>query len=189
MKKNFKVTTKIPEVESANADSELSLFDQRNPDIGFFNMVDDEQIRLSGSKVNYFKFHRSEEYDDVYMEQKNKPIARSPITLYSHYDPKVIEENLTQFGIQLTSDQVFTFNKSYVERRIGRSPIPGDLIQPHFQHVMYEIFEVQEDSFEAYGVYHYVCTAKILRDSPDIQNTPLTDISKELGGVLNSRPD
>jgi hypothetical protein len=161
----------------------LSLFDQRNPDIGFFNLVDEEQIRLSGSKINYFKYSRSTEYDEVYMEQKNKPIARSPIILYAHYDPKVIEENLTQFGIQLTSDQLFTFNKSYVERRIGRAPIPGDLIQPHFQKVMYEIIEVQEDSFEAYGVYHYICTAKVLRDSEDVQATPLTDTSNPLGGV------
>ena len=123
--KNFKVTTQVPEVESANTDSELSLFDQRNPDIGFFNMVDDEQIRLSGSKVNYFKFQRAKEHDDVYMEQKNKPISRSGVILYAHYDPKVVEENLTQFGIQLTSDQLFTFNKSYAERRLGRAPIPG----------------------------------------------------------------
>lgn len=183
MKKNFKVTTQVPEVESANVDSELSLFDQRNPDIGLFNLIDDEQIRLSGSKVNYFKYNRSQEYDEVYMEQKNKPIARSPITLYAHYDPKVVEENLTQFGIQLTNDQIFTFNKSYAERRLGRSPIAGDLIQPHFQNIMYEIYEVQEDSFEGYGVYHYICTAKVLRDSPDIQITPLTDVSNDLGGV------
>jgi hypothetical protein len=48
---------------------------------------------------------------------------------------------------------------------------------------MYEIIEVQEDSFEAYGVYHYICTAKVLRDSEDVQATPLTDTSNPLGGV------
>jgi len=183
MKKNFKVTTQVPDVESSNADSELSLFDQSNPDIGFFNLIDDEQIRLSGSKVNYFKFNRATEYDSVYMEQKNKPINRSPIIVYAHYDPKVIEENLTQFGIQLTNDQLFTFNKSYVERRIGRAPIVGDLLQPHFQNVMYEIVEVQEDSFESYGVYHYICSAKVLRDSEDVNNVPLKDVSDKIGGV------
>jgi len=45
----------------------------------------------------------------------------------------------------------------------------------------YEIFEVQEDSFEIYGVYHLVCSAKLLRDSADVQDTPLTEVSPPLG--------
>ena len=88
-----------------------------------------------------------------------------------------IEENLTQFGIELTNDQQFTFNKSYVEKRLGRSVIPGDIIKPEFQNLKYEVFEVQEDSFEMYGVYHLLCSAKLLRDSEDIhrQIVPTSD--------------
>lgn len=182
MNKNFKTNVKIPEVEIVNSDSELSLFDRNNPDINLFNLVDEENIRLSGSKINYYKFIPSNEYDKVYLEQKNKPISPNAIAVYGHYDPKVIEEPLNQFGIQLTNDQIFTFNKSYIDKKIGRSPIAGDIIQPHFQNVKYEIFEVQEDSFEAYGVYHYVCTAKVLRDSEDIQNMRRTKTSPPVGG-------
>jgi len=47
---------------------------------------------------------------------------------------------------------------------------------------VYEIFEVVEDSFESYGVYHLVCSAKLLRDTPTIQDTPITDTSEEVGG-------
>jgi hypothetical protein len=35
----------------------------------------------------------------------------------------------------------------------------------------FEIFEVQEDSFEAYGVYHLVCAAKLLRDAKTLLGT------------------
>jgi len=51
-----------------------------------------------------------------------------------------------------------------------------------FQEQKYEIFEVVEDSFEAYGVYHLVCSAKLLRDSTEVQDTPLSKVSDELGG-------
>ena len=40
---------------------------------------------------------------------------------------------------------------------------------------------MQEDSFEIYGVYHLACSAKLLRDSEDVQRTPLTEVSEELG--------
>ena len=116
------------------------------------------------------------------MESRNKPVAKEPVIVYGHYEPRVLEENLTQFGIELTNDQFFVFNKSYIERVLKRTPIPGDQIKPKFQNWKWEIFQVQEDSFEAYGVYHLVCSAKILRDAPEVQDTPLTDVSEELGG-------
>lgn len=182
-KKNFKVTTNVPDPEVFHQDSELSLFDQNNPDIGFMNLVNEEQIRLSGSKIKFYRFVQTKEYDDVYMEQRNKPISTQPIIVFGHYDPKAVEENLTQFGIELTNDQLFTFNKSYIDRKIGRSPIAGDILEPFFQKIRYEVIEVQEDSFEAYGVYHYVCTAKVLRDYKEIQGQTLTDTSDPVGGV------
>jgi hypothetical protein len=76
------------------------------------------------------------------------------------------------------------FNKSYMEQRIKGHLKAGDVLQPRFQNQKYEIFEVQEDSFEIYGVYHLVCSAKLLRDSADVQNTPLSQVSDRL-----SRPE
>ena len=183
MKKNYKVTTKLPELPDLDeGESLLNLFDQDNPDINLFNLVDDEMIRLAGSKFFFYKYYQTDEYDEVYMESRNKPVAKNAIVVHGHYDPISMSEELTQFGIELTNDQLFTFNKSYIERKIGRSVIPGDIVKPAFQDQMYEIFEVVEDSFEAYGVYHLVCSAKLLRDAPDVQDTPLTEVSDELGG-------
>lgn len=181
--KNYKVTTKLPALPDIDTeDSALSLFDQDNPDMNLFNLVDDEMIRLAGSKFYLYKFFESEDYDEVYMEQKNKMVSRTPITVHGHYDPISMSEELTQFGIQMENDQVFTFNKSYIESKLGRSVIPGDIIKPMFQEQKYEIFEVVEDSFEAYGVYHLVCSAKILRDNEEVQDTPLSKLSPEVGG-------
>ena len=161
---------------------ELNFFDPANPDINLFNLIDDEMIKISGSELLYFPYARSTgDFDEVYMEERNKPLAPEPIVVYGHYEPKVLEENLTQFGIELTNDQLFIFNKTYMEQRIKGHLKPGDVLQPKFQNQKYEIIEVQEDSFEIYGVYHLVCTAKLLRDSSDVQDTPLTDSSKPLG--------
>jgi hypothetical protein len=183
MKKNWKVTTDVPELpEIDGEESLLNLFDQQNADINLFNVVDDELIRLAGSKFYFYKYYQSQEYDEVYMESRNKPIAKTPIVVHGHYDPISMSEELTQFGIELTNDQLFTFNKSYIERKLGRSVIPGDVIKPVFQNQSYEIFEVVEDSFEAYGVYHLVCSAKLLRDAPTVQDNPLSQVSDELGG-------
>ena len=68
-----------------------------------------------------------------------------------------------------------------MEQRIKGHLKAGDVLQPKFQNQRYEIIEVQEDSFEIYGVYHLVCAAKLLRDSDDVQDTPLTDVSEPLG--------
>jgi len=175
-KENFKVNIQVPPLADADemTDSELSLFDPDNPDIGLFNLVDDELIKLSGSRLFFYKYYQNEDYDNVYMESRNKPIATDPVRVFGHYEPRVLEENLTEFGIELTNDQVFVFNKSYIERKIGRIVIPGDVIKPEFQNQKYEIFQVQEDRFESYGVYHLMCSARLLRDSRDVQDTPLT---------------
>jgi hypothetical protein len=184
--KNYKVTTKLPELPDIDTgDSELNLFDQNNPDINLFNLVDDEIIRLSGSKIYFYKYNQSEDYDEVYLESRNKPISKIPILVHGHYEPDAIAENLTNFGIELVSDQLFTFNKSYIERKLGRPVIPGDVVKPVFQNQKYEIYQVVEDSFEAYGIYHLVCNAKLLRDNPTNQDARLTDTSDPLGGYDN----
>ena len=183
MKKNFKVTTDLPQLPDLDGEeSLLSLFDQNNADINLFNLVDDEMIRLAGSKFYFYKYQQSEYFDPVYMESRNKPISIQPIVVHGYYEPIAMSENLTQFGIELVNDQVFTFNKSYIERKLGRSVIPGDVIKPAFQDQRYEIFEAVEDSFEVYGVYHLVCSARLLRDTPEIQDEPLLDMSDPLGG-------
>jgi len=181
--KNFKVAvTPAPLPQLEDSDGQLNFFDPSNPDINLFNLVDDEMIKISGSQILYYQYLQGDsQYDEVYMEARNKPLSKQPVIVYGHYEPKVLEENLSQFGIELTNDQVFVFNKTYMEQRIKGHLKAGDVLQPKFQNQKYEIIEVQEDSFEIYGVYHLVCTAKLLRDSSDVQDTPLTDTSDPLG--------
>ena len=190
-KKNWKVTTRLPELPDLDGeDSPLNLFDQENADINLFNLVDDELIRLGGSKFYFYKYNQGQEqYDDVYLEARDKPVSKNALMVHGHYDPIAMSEELTQFGIELTNDQLFTFNKSYIERKLGRPVIPGDIVKPVFQDQRYEIFEVVEDSFEAYGVYHLVCSAKLLRDAPDVQDTPLTQVTDDLGGYAGGSED
>ena len=184
--KNYKVGVKpppLPVLEEPGG--ELNFFDPANPDINLFNLIDDEMIKISGSQLVYYRYLQStKDYDEVYLEERNKPISKSGVIVYGHYDPTVLEENLSEFGIELTNDQVFTFNKSYIEQKLNGPLKAGDVIQPRFQNQKYEIFEVQEDSFEIYGVYHLVCSAKLLRDSSDVQDTPLTQTTDVL-----SRPN
>ena len=173
--KRFKVGIEMPPLISLEGETELSLFDPQNPDLGLFNLIDEEQIRLSGSKLLYYKYFQSEStVDPIYMEERKKVLHSEPLTVFGHYNPTPVEENLTQFGIELTSDQLFVFNKSRIETVLERTPIPHDVIQPKFQNIKYEIIEVQEESFEIYGVYHLVCSAKILRDSDEVVQEALT---------------
>ena len=64
-------------------------------------------------------------------------------------------------------------------------PQIGDQIKPFFQNQKYEITEVQEDSFEIYGVYHLVCTAKILRDDEGVLNQDTSDRADDVGGYID----
>tara|TARA_R100001530_G_scaffold115437_1_gene82369 strand:- start:285 stop:851 length:567 start_codon:yes stop_codon:yes gene_type:complete len=184
--KNFKVTTPMPPLPELLGGTKLSLFDQTNNDINLFNLVDDEIIRLGGSELLYYKFRRSEDYDEVYRESRSKVVDTEPILVHGHYNPTVLEESLTEFGIELTNDQLFIFNKSYIEQALTRSPIPGDILEPKFQSQKYEIFEVQEDSFEIYGVFHLACSARLLRDSKEVVDEILPERSNDLGGYLDA---
>lgn len=150
-------------------ESPFRLFNKLS-DQNLFNIIDQEQIKLAGSPLLVYKYHQEVQVDDVYGEERNKTIALEPIRVYGHYEPKPIEENLTQFGIELVNNQQFIFNRTYVEKKLGRILIPGDIVKPEFQNLKYEVYEVQEDSFEMYGVYHILCSAKLLRDSQDIHN-------------------
>lgn len=180
-KKNYKVTTNMPVIPKDNRDPILSLFDQDNPDINLFNLIDDEIIKISGSEFLYYKYYRSEEdWDDVYMEDRNKTITSQAITVHGHYEPKALEKPLSEFGIELTNDQIFIFNKSYISQELHRDPIEHDVIKPLFQSQRYEITEVQEDSFEIYGVYHITCTARLMRDTRD-QIEDHMDSVKQIG--------
>lgn len=159
-----------------NYESPFRLFNKAN-DRNLLNIIDEEQFRLGGSPIMFYKYYQNIEIDDVYGEERGKTISVEPVRIYGFYEPRAIEENLTQFGLELVNDQTFTFNKSYMERRLGRIPIPGDILKPQFQNMKFEIYEVQEDSFETYGVYHLTCTARLLRDSENIhkQIVPKSD--------------
>lgn len=178
----FKVTT--PPTNFPNvSDSPLSLYNKKN-DKNLFNIIDAEHIKLSGSKVFLYKYIPSEDVDDVYMEVRQKTISPEPVVLWAHYDPRPIEENLGEFGVEIQYDQTFIFNKSYVEMTAGRPILIGDIIEVEFQNVKFEVFEVQEDSFESYGVYHLLVHAKLLRDTEQMHNDSLMDRTDRLGGKL-----
>ena len=180
----FKVTTPPTHlIQDSNESSMLSLFDKNNSDKNLFDMVDDELIKLSGSEIMLFKYMKSDDYDDVYMESRQKPISIEPIKLFGNYDPRALEENLTQFGLEIQNDQVFIFNKNHVERRVGRSIIPGDVLKPLFQNIKYEVYQVQDDSFESYGIYHLTVHAKLLRDTEQIHNDDINTVDHQ-GGRL-----
>lgn len=184
-KKLYKVSTQMPAIPELEGKSELSFFDPENADLNLFNLVDDELIRISGSEFLYYKYLRSQDYDEVYLENRSKAIASEPILVYGHYEPKPVEQNLNEFGLELTNDQIFIFNKTYITQKISRDPQAGDVIKPKFQNQKYEIFEVQEDSFQIYGVYHMVCAAKLLRDELAVVDEPLTELSDDVGGYYD----
>jgi len=183
--KRYKVSTEMPPLPELLGGTELSLFDQTNNDINLFNLVDDEIIRLGGSELYYYKFRMNDDYDTTYLETRSKVIDSEPIVVYGHYNPTVLEESLTEFGIELQNDQIFIFNKSYIEQRLHEIPKAGDIIKPKFQNQKYEIYEVQEDSFELYGVYHMACSAKLLRDEQSVIEEPMLDRSNDLGGYID----
>ena len=166
--KQFKANQKRLVPPNPSKSGSMRMFDLDNPDIDLFNMVDDELIRMSGSELYIYKYEVDENFDDIYGENRVKAIRQEPILVEGHYDPRAFEENLTEFGIEMTNDQLFTFNKSYIEAKLGRPLIAGDIIQPRFQNVYFDVYEVVQDGFEVYGVYHLLASARVLRDKPEI---------------------
>jgi hypothetical protein len=185
-KKKYRVTTPMPPLPELLGGTELSLFDQTNNDINLFNLVDDEIIRLGGSELLYYKFRMGDDdYDETYLEARSKVLDSKPMLVYGHYNPTVLEETLSEFGLEIQNEQIFIFNKSYIEQKLHEEPKAGDVIKPRFQNQKYEIYEVQEDSYEIYGVYHMACSAKLLRDTEAVLDEDLDERTNDLGGYLN----
>ncbi len=183
-KEHFKDSKEIPFIQDPVEEegSILNLYDPNNPDIHLFNLIDDEHIKLSGARLQYFKVIMQDGgYDEVYMEYDNKINELEPIIVYGTYNPNVIEVELSNFGLRPTNDQIFTFNKSYIKRRLGREPLAGDIILSDFQNIKYRIHQVQEEAFNLYGVYHYILTASVLRDSADVRDDTIVKTSPKLG--------
>ena len=111
MNKRFS-TNQNRRLSKGSADSKLSLFDRGSNDLELFNLVDEELIRLSGSKIYYYKSFIDESYDKVYLESRNRIVSKTPIILWASFDPRAIEEEMSEFGLELTNDQTFVFNKS-----------------------------------------------------------------------------
>ena len=176
----------MPPLPELLGGTELSLFDQTNNDINLFNLVDDEIIRLGGSELLYYKFRMGDDdYDETYLEARSKVLDSKPMLVYGHYNPTVLEETLSEFGLEIQNEQIFIFNKSYIEQKLHEEPKAGDVIKPRFQNQKYEIYEVQEDSYEIYGVYHMACSAKLLRDTEAVLDEDLDERTNDLGGYLN----
>lgn len=165
--RNFQVQN-LPEAAEEIPVGKLSIFDRGSPDIGFLNGIDQEIIQLGGSLFHYYPILDSDAFDDVYEETRDRLVG-SPLEVWGQYDAKVVEQNLAQFGIEYLNDQTITFNKSYIEEKVGRVPKAGDILKSLFQNIFFDIFEVQEDSFEIYGVYHLILSARILRDTSEVQ--------------------
>lgn len=174
LRKYFRQFEQVTPVDHTHSsDSELNMFDMDNPDIGFFNLIDEELISIAGSELIVYKYERDNSHDDLYEEDMIKKYSEK-VYVKGHYDPQPIQEELSEFGAKLTNDQIFIFNKPYIESKIGRTLIPGDVIQPKFQNLMYQVHEVQENSFAAYGVYHLDCAATLRRDLESLINENLT---------------
>lgn len=153
----------VSDDEFSNQGVSLNLFDEENPDIQLFNIVDQEMISLAGSDAYYYKFNPDENYDKTFNEERVKQYS-DKVLVKTHYSPFPLGEEITKFGIQLSNEQTFTFNREYIKEKLGRYPIPGDAIQPRFQAVMFEVIEAQEESFQSYGVYHILVTARVRKD-------------------------
>ena len=126
-----------------------------------------------------------DDYDETYLEARSKVLDSKPMLVYGHYNPTVLEETLSEFGLEIKNEQIFIFNKSYIKQKLHEEPKAGDVIKPRFQNQKYEIYEVQEDSYELYGVYHMACSAKLLRDTEATLDEDLGERTNDLGGYLN----
>lgn len=146
----------------------LNLFHDNNPDIGYFNRIDQEVIELGGSDFYYIKWYQSDNYDKLYEEDREKVYASEKILIRGHYPPMPLVQEMSKFGVNFGNDQQFTFNKDYILKKIGREPKPGDIIQPRFQNVYFEVKEVQDQGFQVYGVYHLVLSAQLKKDVDSI---------------------
>ena len=173
MSKKDKFNKPNPEngVDTENIFSEesLSIFDDFGEDRILLDSVDKELIDLGGSEISIYKYIGENNFDDLYDEDRIKVLEPVPKIVYGHFEPVAIEQPLNEFGLTKEADFEFTFNKNNIDKLLGRPLKPGDVLKPSFIDWYFRVYEVQEDSFESYGVYHYSIKADLWRDGEYVQ--------------------
>ena len=75
------------EIEDIFNEGTLSVFEDFGADRALFNMVNNELIKLGGSEVTVYKFLSTENFDDLYDEDRIKALSPVPVGTYAHFDP------------------------------------------------------------------------------------------------------
>ena len=79
-KKHFREFESVGDQEGESTDANLlNLFDENNPDISLFNLIDEEIIGLGGSEFYVYKYEiDGATTDDLYGEDSSKRTLRTP---------------------------------------------------------------------------------------------------------------
>lgn len=157
---------------------DLRMFDPANPDQDLMHSIDQEDIELSGSPIYYYKvFIDDNNYDDLYMESRNKVRAQHAVELYAHWEPVTPTNDLGSFGIDSPDEVTFSFNiREFKEKTGDDLPDVGALIYTPFDKNWWEIIQYNHggagEGFKIWGKYRFaVLTRKYQESMTDVEPT------------------
>lgn len=149
----------------------LKTFDTENVDQDLIHSVDQEAIELSGSPIFYYKvFIDESNYDDLYMESRNKIRVQDGIELYAQWEPVTPTNDMGVFGIDSPDEVTFNFNIRDFREKVGDDiPKVGALIYTPFDKNWWEIIQynhgVEDGDFKLWGKYRFAVLARKYQES------------------------
>ena len=157
---------------------DLKQFDPNNPDQDLIHAIDQELINLSGSPVYYYKVHIDENnYDDLYMESRNKIRAQHAVELYAHWIPISPTNDMGVYGLDSPDEMTFNFNVRVFRDETGDDlPQVGALIYTPFDKNWWELIQYNhgenESEFKLWGKYRFACLCRKYQESDtDVEPT------------------
>lgn len=128
-------------------------FDDNAPEHDLFNIWDQEAIMVGGSPIFYYElFIDTNNIDPIYLENRSKIFAPTPVELWGYYEPITSQNNQTPFGIDSPDDMLFEFNYRAVLNTLGHVPKIGSrLFTPLFKE-NWVVIERKTAEFKLYGV-------------------------------------
>lgn len=138
-------------------------------DLNLFSRLDQEQFRLFGLKVFYFKLKDHQvNYDSVFRDYFSFPDYDEPaeIRAFLHLDPNT-SHALGDTGAVQNADRsgTLSLNIQMIENDIGRRPILGDVLYSLQLQQKFQIYEIAKDTYRLSKPLRYLCKIRLLQES------------------------
>lgn len=138
-------------------------------DLNLFSRMDQEQFRLFGIKIFYYKLKDQQvNYDSTFRDYFSFPDYEEPIEIraFLHLEPNT-SHAMGDTGAVQNAERTGTMsvNMQLIDHQIGRRPILGDVFYSIQLQQKFQVYEIAKDTYRLNKPLRWLCKIRLLQES------------------------